>query len=145
MADVVTSQILENGPRRIIAKFTNFSDATGETAVQKVDATSTGPYGVISAGHTYYPGVHLKISGIWYACSNMSVRVQWVATTATDAIILAGYGDIQFLHRSRGGFQGLTNPNNPGATGSIQFTTAGQVAGSSYTIILDMIKGNGPS
>ena len=66
MADVVTTQILENGQRFAIVKFTNVSDGTGETGVVKVDATSTGPYGVSVQGQTFYPGLHIKVVELKY-------------------------------------------------------------------------------
>ena len=37
MSDAVQTQVLENGSQWYRAKFTNFSDGTGETAVVKVD------------------------------------------------------------------------------------------------------------
>ena len=43
MADLVTTQILENGPSRLVMKFTNLSDGTGETGVVKVDAAGGDP------------------------------------------------------------------------------------------------------
>ena len=46
MPNVLSSQILENGPRFIVAKYTNVSDGTAETGVTKLDATSTGPFGI---------------------------------------------------------------------------------------------------
>lgn len=143
MADVVTSQILENGPRRVVMKFTNFSDGTGETAVTKVDATSGGVLGVVVQGQTFYPGINLKIVDMAYDVSDgMAVRVQWVASSAVDIWICRGNGAGPFVWLdSRAGFQGIVNTAATGATGSIQFTTAGQTAGASYSIMLSMIKG----
>mgnify|MGYP003313126533 CR=1 FL=1 len=39
MADTVTSQTIVNGPSKLIMKFTNTSDGTGESAVKKVDVS----------------------------------------------------------------------------------------------------------
>lgn len=130
MADTVTSQTIANGPRNLIMKFTNFSDGTGESAVVKVDATSTtlGNGGVA-------PGIHLKIARIAYAVTGGTVRVQWVATTSTDFWDLSGFGTYDYIAAP------MWNPNNSGATGSISFTTSGFAAGSSYTIDLEMFKG----
>jgi hypothetical protein len=66
LADVVTTQLLENGPRNVVYKFTNVSDGTGESQVIKIDATSSGPLGDIVQGQTFYPGVHLKLTEIKY-------------------------------------------------------------------------------
>ncbi len=142
MADVVTSQILENGPRRVVYKFTNVSDGTGETAVVKVNATSSGPLGVVEQGQTIYPGLHLKVVDMAYDIRAMAVRIQWVASSAVDLWICSGdgAGPFSFLD-SRAGFQGIINPGGAGANGSIQFTTIGAALLSSYSIVLALVKG----
>ena len=43
MADAVTTQVLQDGERLYIAKFTNISDGTGETKVTKVDVSGLNP------------------------------------------------------------------------------------------------------
>jgi hypothetical protein len=126
MADAVTSQTINNGPRNLIMKFTNESDGTGETGVKKVDAASA-TFGA--------PGIHLTIARITYVVQGGSLRVQWDASSATDIVILeyAGVMDQTF-------FSGFPNPAAAGATGSILFTTVGFTSGSSYTVTLEMIK-----
>lgn len=131
MADVVTSQTIINGPRNLVMKFTNESDGTGESAVTKVDATSS-----TFAVNGTVPGVHLKVTRIHYDVKGGAVRLLWDATTDTDMEILGGYGEFNYKR-----FAGLTNPNAAGATGSILFTTVGFVSGSSYAITLEMTKG----
>lgn len=146
MADVVTSQILENGPRFAVAKFTSLSDGTGEAGVTKVDATASGTLGVVFQGQTFFPGVNLKVVDLWYNVANMALRIQWHASSNVDMAVLEGNGHWKFLHQ-RGGFQGLVCPTVAGATGSIDFTTTDQVAGGpnvppgSYTIIMTLVKG----
>lgn len=130
MADTVTSQIIVNGPRNLVMKFTNFSDATGETGVKKVDAQST-----TFANQGVVPGVHLKVERIWYDIKGGSLRILWDATTPTDMLDLGGFGHETFMR-----FGGLTNPMQPGATGSILFTTVGFAASSSYSVTLEMRK-----
>lgn len=140
MADLVTSQILEQGPRFLVAKFTNVSDATGEVGVTKIDATSTGPYGVRVQGQTFYPGIHLSIVSIWFSVYNMAVRLQWHATVNADIVVLNQAENWHFLDE-RGGFGGLTPPVGlAGATGSIDFTTIAAAANSAYTVILKCTK-----
>lgn len=137
MADLVTTQILENGFRRLVMKFTNLSDGTGEAAVKKVDATSN-TFAVLGQP----PGVHLKIVDVDYDLQNMSVRLLWDASTPTDIMILSQNSmSMGKALDQRGGFQGFINPQAAGATGSILLTTVGAAANSSYTIILSMTKG----
>lgn len=126
MVDTVTSQTILNGSRNLVMKFTNESDATGESGVVKVDATSS-TFGT--------PGIHLKIARVAFSVNSGAVRVQWDATSTTDALILTGTGTFDFSY-----FGGLPNPQNAGATGKIKFTTVGFVSGSSYVVDLEMIK-----
>jgi len=142
VADAVTSQLLDNGPKWAVYKFTNVSDGGGETGVVKVNATSTGPLGVTVQGQTFYPGVHLEVVALEYDVRTMAVRIMWEATANDDMWIAsgAGAGPFIFLDR-RGGFQGLKNPNSAGATGSILFTTIGAAAGATYSIIMKLNKG----
>lgn len=130
MADTVTSQTIANGPRNLIMKFTNESDGTGESAVKKVDAQSA-----TFANQGVVPGVHLKIARVTFTVSGGELRMQWDASSATDIDILAYTGTQDYTF-----FGGLTNPNAAGATGSILFTTVGFTAGSSYTVVLEMLK-----
>jgi hypothetical protein len=141
MADTVTSQILENGQRLVVYKFTNASDGTGENNVTKVDATATGPLGVIVQGQTFYPGTHLKIVEIKYSVFSMGLRIQWVANANVDALVLQATDHWKFLDE-RMGFGGIYVPSGTaGATGSISFTTVGAAAGSGYTVVMTLTKG----
>lgn len=131
MVDTVSTQLIINGYRNLVLKFTDESDGTGESAITKVDATSA-TYAV----NGVTPGIHLKIARVLFSINSGAVRLKWVASSATDALILTGFGTLDYSY-----FGGIPNPNNSGATGSIAFTTVGFVAGSSYDITLEMIKG----
>lgn len=136
MADTVATQILQNGPRNIVVKFTNFSDGTGESLVKKIDATSTGPYGVSVKGQTFYPGIHLSLYEIHYSIDSMALRLQWEASSNADLAILApNPGNMKFVK-----YGGLTVPVVAGATGSVLFTTEGAVINASYTVIMHFKK-----
>lgn len=132
MADTVTTQVLVNGSRNLVIKCTNFSDATGEALVKKIDAASA-TYAV----NGIVPGIHLKLVTLNYTVSaNAAVRLFWEASANSDLDVLSGFGDLEY-HR----FGGLANPAAAGATGSILLSTVGFVAGSSYTITFEMSKG----
>jgi hypothetical protein len=142
VADVVTSQLIENGPRRVVYKFTSVSDGTGESAVVKVNATSSGPLGVVVQGQTFYPTTHMKIVDLLYDVRTMSVRMQWDANSPVDIFIASGQGAGPFgLLDSRGGFGGIPNNGGAGVTGKILFTTIGAALNASYSIIMTLIKG----
>lgn len=135
MADTTTSQLYD-GRRNVNLKLTNFSDGTGQTGVKVLDVTTLTPN----------PGIHLKLRRVRFSITGMSVRLQWEATTPIDIVVLGNGEDIlDFTNEYAGGF-----PNNAGTgvTGSILLTTigaaavgAGNTAGSSYTINLELIKG----
>lgn len=139
MADLVTSQVLFNGRRHAVFRFTNLSDGTGEAGVVKVDASSSGPLGVVLQGQTFYPGVHLKITGIDYDIRSMGLRIQWAAGANEDIEILGGFGIKKY--RDIGGIQNPGTTALPGSTGSIAFTTVDANLGASYSVILRMTKG----
>jgi len=138
MVDVVSSTLLENGPRNWAYRFTSLSDGTGESAVTKVDGTSSGPLGVTIAGQTFYPGIHIKITEIRFQVTDMSLEILWDATTDQMAVTLSPGADTLDYRRVSGIFipSGLT-----GATGKILFTTIAPQINSSYTVVMYGTKG----
>jgi len=132
MVDTVTSRIVSNSAKSLAMRFTNFSDATGESGVVKVDATSAsnGYQGVA-------PGTSLKIQYINWAVTGVAVlRIRWQATADEDAFICSYDGQIDFSP-----YGCIKAPAITGITGSLKFTTNGFVAGSGYDVFLVMIKG----
>lgn len=124
MADAVTSQIVVDGARNAVMKFTNLSDGTGESAVKKVTAAS-----LVGAP------AKVKIQKIHYSVFGMSVRLLWDASSPVAIADLQGDG---WMDCER--FGGLINNAGAGVTGDILLTTAGHSSGDSYTIILEMVK-----
>ena len=129
MADAVATQIVFDGERRAVMKFTNISDGIGEAAVLKVDVSALNPD---SRGQAC-DGV--TIERLHYSVNGMAVSILWDATTDVPAFI-AGPGQYTF------DFTKIQMPNNAGAgkTGDILFSTIGASAGDTYTIILEMVK-----
>ena len=136
MADAVTSQPIEDTPHKLVMKFTNTSDGTGESAVTKVDVSGfTAGQRVDTTTPTTCSEV--RIDKIWARCNGMSVNVLWDATSDVQAIYLADGGP---EHWDFSGFGGLTNNAGSGKTGDIQFTTVGHANTETYWIILEMTK-----
>ena len=130
MADAVTTQILFQGDKQVVMKFTNISDGTGESAVPKVDVSALASY----QGN---PCVAVQIDRIYAMTSGMDVRMLWDATT--DQIIVTIPSNIaQTFDFDNWG--GLNNNAGTGSNGDIVFTTVGATAGDSYSIILYMRK-----
>jgi hypothetical protein len=140
MPDAVTSQLIENGRRNWAYSFTNESDGTGETNVVKVDGSAAGPLGIFLYGQNFYPLSHIKITEIRYDIKGMALEIIWDATTSQNALVLGGFGKINF--RDIGGLAAASAGTIiTGATGKIKFTTIGQGSGSGYTVYMRGTKG----
>jgi len=75
MADAVTSQKIVDTDRKLVYKFTNISDGTGEDAVKKVD---------VSALNTNDQGetcTRVTLTQLWYDIGGIRVSLEWDATS----------------------------------------------------------------
>tara|TARA_R100001244_G_scaffold70368_2_gene57157 strand:+ start:96 stop:500 length:405 start_codon:yes stop_codon:yes gene_type:complete len=132
MADVVTSQTIQDGARHVVMSFTNVSDGSGEAAVKKVDVSALEADPVTGSACT---GV--IIQSVWFSTMGMSVKLLWDASTDVLALHLpADYSDSLDLSE----FTGLKNNAGSGITGDIMLTTVGHSSGDAYTVILKMTK-----
>lgn len=131
MADAVTSQTILDGERLFIAKFTNISDGTGETAVVKINVSTLNPnaFGLACNG--------VKINKIWATTHGMEVRILFDATADTFAWMIPQNTNYLMDFSTFGGI-----PSNAGAgvTGNVLFTTADASSGDMYTIVMECIK-----
>lgn len=130
MADAVTSQVIFDGSKRAIMKFTSVSDGTGETAAVKVDVSALTPY-----NGTPCSGV--SIERIEAVTIGMGVDILWDATTDVLCMTL---GPDQFFTFDFTRFSGITNNAGAGKNGDVLFTTVGATAGDKYTIVLELLK-----
>jgi hypothetical protein len=113
---------LFDSAKRTIRKFTYINVDSSESDVKKVDiSTLIGtPTAVI-------------IDQVWFTVSGMAVLIEFDHTTDDEALALQGTG-----YQDYRGAGGITDPGSTGGTGDILFTTVGQAANDSYTIILDI-------
>lgn len=134
MAETAVINVENNGYRNVVIRATFVSvDGTGITNQVLYNATSSGTYGVLKAGQTFYPGVHTTIVGLDYDVQDTKVRLQWEATANADILAL-GNAPEDFRWERFGGIRvpsGLT-----GATGSILLSTVNTAPQSTFTIIL---------
>jgi hypothetical protein len=131
MADAVATQILFDGERMAIMKFTNISDGTGETKVTKVDVSALTP----SPFNKACDGV--TITKVHALTHGLEVDMYWDATA--DVFILSVPQNTMYsLDLTQ--FGGLWNNAGAGKNGDIQFSTRDATAGDNYTIILEMVK-----
>jgi hypothetical protein len=131
MVDTVATQTLLDGDRLVIQKFTNISDGTGETAVNKVIVANLAPnqFGLACTG--------VKINRIWANTHGMEVRILWDATTDLFCWMIPQNSTYDMSFDS---FGGLQNNAGAGKTGNVAFTTVDMTAGDMYTIVLECIK-----
>lgn len=124
MVDTVTSQKLVDGHRNVVYKLTNKSDGTGESSVKKIEVVNLEPQ----------PG-EVRIDWIEYDIGDMEVELLWEGTPDKTIVKLAsGQGVLD--HRHHGGL-----PNNAdNKTGNILLTTSNAISGSSYSLIIGMVK-----
>lgn len=131
MADAVTTQVILDGERDFIAKYTNISDGTGETDVIKINVSTLAPNGFGRA----CTGV--KINRIWASTHGLEVRMLWDATTDVFAWMIPQNSlyDMDFKM-----FGGIPNNANAGVSGNLLFTTVDATLGDMYTIVLECTK-----
>jgi len=128
MADATTSQVLVDGARKLVMKFTNHSDTTGETSALKVDVSTLATYkGQACTG--------VRIDKVSYS-TTMPVQIEWNATANVVALIVEGHDE--FCFRDYGG---VHNTAGAGKNGDIDFSTVGTLtADDTYTIVMEMTK-----
>lgn len=137
MVDTPTTVTMTNGYRNVIIRSSLVSDGSGLTNYKVYDATSSGTFGVVKAGQTFYPGIHSKILGIDYDVQDMRLRIQWEASVNQDVAVF-GQAPEDFDWRRFGGIP--CPPGLAGATGSILLTTVNQAPQSTFALVLYIAK-----
>ena len=132
MADLVTSQTIQDGAKVAIMKFTNVSDSTGESGVVKVDVSALGADPLTGKACT---GV--VVSRIQFVTYKMAVKIEFDATTNTLITYLPEDYSDDLDYRD---FSGIPNNAAAGKTGDILFTTTGAASGDAYSIVMTLNK-----
>jgi hypothetical protein len=122
MADGVTVVTETSTANKAVMTFTNQSDGTGESLVQKVDIST------LEGNPT-----SVKLSKAWFCCSGMSVEVYVDHTSDQRIWIFSGSGYLDFTS-----FSGIQDPGGAGGTGDYLFSTVGHTAGDTYSITLEL-------
>jgi hypothetical protein len=131
MPDAVATQVILDGERLFIAKFTNISDGTGENKVLKIDASTLNrnSFGLACDG--------VKINKIWSTTHGVQIQIFWDATTDQFCWIIPQNSNYLMDFSS---FGGLSNNAGAGENGDVLFSTQDASAGDSYAIVLECIK-----
>lgn len=131
MADALTSQVIEDGPRNAVLKFTNVSDGTGQSNAVLVDVStlSSDPLtGQVCNGVT--------IQSVIYSCVGMGVELFFDATTNMPLLNL----NQDFSDQIDFGPTGIPNNAGTGKTGDVLVTTNGATNNDTYFLMLSMTK-----
>ena len=127
MADTVSTQVLTDTTGvKYAVKLTNYSDGTGETLVQKIDASNT----------TFMTeDGERKISKIFYSINTANpksaVELIWDGATNATAVLLSGQG---FWDLRTDGNEIVNNATTP--TGDVLLSTKNFALGDNYTILV---------
>ena len=131
MADALTSQVIQDGGRTAVLKFTNISDGSGQAAAVLVDVDSLS---VAPVTRQACNGVTLQT--ITFSNIGMGVELLWDATTDVPLLNLPQDWEDTI------DFSAFGIPNNAaaGKTGDILVTTVGATAGDTYLLVLTLTK-----
>tara|TARA_R100001377_G_C3109500_1_gene82030 strand:- start:79 stop:489 length:411 start_codon:yes stop_codon:yes gene_type:complete len=131
MADALTSQVIQDGPRSAILKFTNISDGTGQSGVVLVDVSSLS-----SDPLTNQVCNGVTLQSISYSNVGMGVELLWDANANVPLLnLLQNWSDqLDFSD------YGIPNNSGTGRTGDILITTTGATAGDAYFLLLTLTK-----
>ena len=128
MADTVTTQtISDTSSVKYVVKLTNVSDGSGESLVNKIDASAT----------TFMTeDGNRKIAKIWWSVNTTNnkstVELVWAGATNATALLLSGQG---YWDLRTAGNEIINNATTP--TGDVLLSTRDFVVGDSYTIIVE--------
>ena len=120
-----TSQVLNDGPRRLTMQFTGISEGQGdEVNVVKVRVADLIPI-----------PKSVSVLRISYDVSGGLLQLLWSAVEPVPFLTLSGFNVIDYTMVG-----GLANGGGDTANGDILFSTLGFDTGSSYSVLLEMIK-----
>jgi len=128
MADAISTQtIADTSGVKYVVKLTNVSDGTGETLINKVDASEL----------TFMTeDANRKIARVWYsintANSKSAVELIWDGATNATALLLGGNG---YMDLRTAGNEVTNNATTP--TGDVLLSTKNFALGDNYTIIAE--------
>jgi hypothetical protein len=131
MANSLSIQILEEGPRNAVIKLVGVLDTSNQSLTTAVDLST------LNQGGTGPTPTAVRIDMVDYSISDaLNVQFYWDATTDVIALALVGREDMNFK-----GFGGVTNNAGAGKTGNILVQTTGYTSGTqTYTIVLQLVK-----
>jgi hypothetical protein len=135
MANSLSIQILEEGPRNAVVKLVGVLDTSNQALATAVDLSTLNQGGL---GPT---PTGVRIDMVDYSISDaLDVQLFWDATTDVIALALVGREDMNFKS-----FGGISNNAGAGKTGNLLIQTTGYTSGvQTFTLVIQMVK-QGPN
>ena len=126
MANVFTTQIVEDGARNVFIKAIGVLDTSNLATTDLVDPAALNPV-----------PTQLRLDEIAYSVADqLGLQILWDATADVIALALAGRGNINFKYHG-----GLQNNAGAGKTGKLQVLTTGWTSGiQNFTLDLRLVK-----
>ena len=126
MANLITTQILTDGPRNATVKITGVLD-TSDLALQTV----------VTPGNFMGQFTGFRIYHLDYSISDqLELQLEWHANTNVDILPLAGRGRMSFVD-----FGGLVNNGGTGKNGAIDLQSTGYSIGTQiFSLVLELVK-----
>lgn len=127
MANAIATQVIVNGSKNTIIKWTIVGDGSGdETKTVMFDASS-----YVSAS------TDNKLLKIWFSTIGASAILYWDATADVPLMSLPANHAHEFYFTD---FGGIVNNAGTGKTGDILISTSGLASGEHMIIILDIVE-----
>lgn len=119
MANTITRQVIENGPRNYVVKFSIVGDGSGDEVGTRVNAV-TGDMSLENS-----------LLFVQSALGGFSARLLWDASTDVFAAQIPADAEVKKYFRDIGG---IANNAGAGKTGDLLITTSGLVLGETGTL-----------
>jgi hypothetical protein len=135
MANLITTQLLMDGPSNVILRVDGFVDTADVSASILIDPATLSAYDT----YTGVKATKLRVDRIVSAIeSPLAVYLSWDATAAVRFVSLTNATE-EFEYER---FGGLTNNAGAGVTGKIRLDTQGWSTGAilSFSVLLEMSK-----
>ena len=120
MAATATEQIINDGPRNLILKYTIAGTSGDAASVKLVDVSD-----FVDANGTALGANSLTLMGVDSSLTGFSCKLEWDATTNIDLIELPADDDLSVDYKRIGG---IKDDSGAGSTGDVMFTTTGYTA-----------------
>lgn len=132
MANVITSQILMDGPRNLVVRLTGTLDTADVTATGLITLVNLSAVDIAGSAPT-----RLIVDKITYDVETpISVNLAWDATTDVTFATLTTTGVIDANK-----YGGIYNTEASGVTGNIMYSTQGYASGTvTFTVLLECRK-----